>query len=151
MEVEVTGLKVRGISHTMYDYVWRLAAVAGTRSVPGTRARQRMMQRSREILASGCLTPVVVELSDSTLAIVLRMLGYWHSNDAGCMLGGWDTEAPGYHRRVNTMASAVTHGNTLTSDEERLLENVHSRCSNLVRYRGKSLEVFLIGNESHSH
>ena len=126
----------------MYDYVWRLAAVAGTRSVPGTRARQRMMQRPGKILASGCLTPVVVELSDSTLAIMLRMLGYWYSNEAGCMLGGWYTEAPGYHRRVNRMASAVTHNSALTSDEERPLENVHSRCSNLVRYRGESLEFF---------
>jgi hypothetical protein len=58
----------------MYDDVWRLAAMTGTRSVPGTRVLQRMTQRPGEILASGSLTPVVVELSDSALAIVLRML-----------------------------------------------------------------------------
>jgi hypothetical protein len=56
------------------------------------------------------------------------------------MLGGWDTEAPGCHKRVNRIARVAAYGNALTSDEERPLENVHSRCSNLVRYRDGGLE-----------
>ena len=56
----------------MYDYIWRFAAVTRTVAVLGTRAR--MTQRSGEILALGYLTPTVVDLSDSALAVVLRML-----------------------------------------------------------------------------
>ena len=57
-------------------------------------------------------------------------------------MGGWDTEAPGYHRRVSRIVSAATCGNALTSDEERPLENVHNRCSNLVRYRESRRKFF---------
>jgi hypothetical protein len=88
-----------------------------------------------EIFTSNGLNTVVINIGDSELAIVLRLLRCRDCTDARSVLGRRGTEPSGGRRCVSGVVDAAMYGGVLTLYGELLLESGHSRYLNLVHCR----------------